>query len=273
MDHHSFTPLILAAIGDHVDCVRVLLERGASENLPSGTMKINAIHWAAYKGSFKCLTFFLDNVRSRLHPQLFVEYFKRQDLYGNTLLHNASKSDSKACINLLLDLQSDIEQRNSSGFTSLLIAAQSGELEAVKALVERGARINAICQDGFAPLHYAAQGGWPDIVRYLIANGANIDQPTHTGWTPLMMAANNNYGECVKILLDANANPFSMNNNGEKTLQLSSPACRAMIEAAIERKFLSRSFPREKTHKKPLFLRYDEEWYLTPRRHPGVKYP
>lgn len=58
MDHHSFTPLILAAIGDHVDCVRVLLERGASENLPSGTMKINAIHWAAYKRSFKCLTFF-----------------------------------------------------------------------------------------------------------------------------------------------------------------------------------------------------------------------
>ena len=72
----------------------------------------------------------------------------------------------------LLDEQVDIEARDSSGRTGLMLATLRGQIKAVDALLAHGADPNAADAQGNTPLQIALAGGDPAIVAALQRAGA-----------------------------------------------------------------------------------------------------
>lgn len=76
-------------------------------------------------------------------------------------------------IELLIKQGYDLEVRDQTGRSALILAAECGELEVVKLLIASGSIIEAQEQDGYTALMVAATKGYKDIVALLLEHGAN----------------------------------------------------------------------------------------------------
>lgn len=106
------------------------------------------------------------------------------------LLAETVKKGNVRLTETLLNQGANVNWRNQSGKTLLMLAAWKGHQEVVKILQEKGADINARTTNGMTSLILAAGSGHPDVVEYLIKMGADIDAITVRGpWTALIAAA------------------------------------------------------------------------------------
>ncbi len=96
--------------------------------------------------------------------------------------------------------------RPEGGFTPLLHAAMSGDLESVRALVAAGADVNQRAADGSTGLIVAIVKHHPDIALFLLDKGAdpNVSEP---GFTALHAASVTGQIPVVQALLDKKADP------------------------------------------------------------------
>ena len=138
-----------------------------------------------------------------------------RDANGLTGLLIAIREPSPKVIEVLLaSPKTDVESRNASDESPLMLAAIKGNIEAVKALIARDADIN---KPGWTALHYAA-----------------------SGTTPLMMAAMYGSLESVKLLLDEGADPLMKNQQGMTATQFAQRAQRQeaadLLAAAVRSK-------------------------------------
>lgn len=108
----------------------------------------------------------------------------------------------------------NIEERDASNLTALLLACKSKKLDDVRILLERENGPDLTAQDsvGCTCLHLAimgsSDGGFGDeIVKLLLRNGANVNARTNPEeyMTPLHYAAKENKLNSVSALLDAGA--------------------------------------------------------------------
>ena len=60
-----------------------------------------------------------------------------------------------------------------NGFTALLFAARSGDIESAKLLTAAGANVNELSADGMSPLLLSTQRGFPKFAMFLLDAGAN----------------------------------------------------------------------------------------------------
>ena len=97
------------------------------------------------------------------------------------------------------------------GFTALMAAAVSGDLESVTWLVEHGADVTARTSKGYTALNGAASSGNARIVELLLNRGADpnarYEPANETGdfETPALVAALQGHVDCLKRLLDRGA--------------------------------------------------------------------
>ena len=96
--------------------------------------------------------------------------------------------------------------RPEGGFTPLLHAAMSGDLESVRALVAAGVDVNQAAADGSTGLMVAIIKHHPEIALYLLEKGANpnVSEP---GFTALHAASITGQTPVVQALLDKGADP------------------------------------------------------------------
>jgi hypothetical protein len=89
-------------------------------------------------------------------------------------LHRAAESGDLLTLKTLLRFraQTDIDGRDSSGRTALMLAILSGHADAVDALLASGADPNAADSDGTTPLQAALTGNQPAIAAALRRAGA-----------------------------------------------------------------------------------------------------
>jgi ankyrin repeat protein len=99
-------------------------------------------------------------------------------------LRQAAEAGDMAALHTLLSPQTDIDQpadiersadidaRDSSGRTALMLATQHGRRAAVDALLAAGADPNAADAHGTTPLQAAIAAGQPDIIAALQRAGA-----------------------------------------------------------------------------------------------------
>jgi ankyrin repeat protein len=109
---------------------------------------------------------------------------------------------------LLASPQTDVEARNGSDESPLMLAAIKGQTDLVRQLIARDADIN---KPGWTALHYAASSGQVEIMKLLLEKYAFIDAQSPNGTTPLMMAAMYGSPDSVKLLLDEGADPLMKN--------------------------------------------------------------
>ncbi|XP_041043551.1 kinase D-interacting substrate of 220 kDa-like isoform X1 [Carcharodon carcharias] len=107
----------------------------------------------------------------------------------------------------LLEKYKDVDERNESGQTPLMLAAEQGNLEIVQELLKRGANCNLEDADNWTALISAAKEGYLEIVSELINFSANLEHRDMGGWTALMWAAYKGHTEISRLLLEKGANP------------------------------------------------------------------
>jgi ankyrin repeat protein len=131
------------------------------------------------------------------------------NLEFESLLHYATYQASEALVNLLINLGSQVEARNSAGETPLLVAARTVNLEALKCLLMNGANPKALDNMDRNALHLAITTSKikrPRAVELLLSHGVDFQPCDGRNMTPLHYAVTKGNSRLVNLLLKAGAN-------------------------------------------------------------------
>jgi ankyrin repeat protein len=170
--------LMFAAAERHADVVQALIERGADVNARA---QITGKAGAGNAYAARQMQRRADGTQEDGQPKL---------LYKGQAIAVAQ-----------LPKEGDGEPpRPEGGFTPLLYAAMSGDLETVKTLLASGADLNQAAADGMTPLIVSIVKFNEDVARYLIEKGANVNAD-EAGFTALHCAALTGQLEVAKALL------------------------------------------------------------------------
>jgi hypothetical protein len=106
---------------------------------------------------------------------------------GDFPLHRAAAEGHVAAVELLLNWEADLENKNRIGSTALHRAASHGQVDTVKKLLENGSSVDSLNKIGSSPLHCAAFSGFVEICKLICASGGfkHIRRPNLAGMTPL----------------------------------------------------------------------------------------
>ena len=155
------------------------------------------------------------------------------DPTGQPALHLAAREGSLDIVKLLADARADLDKRNSTNESAIMLAALAGHRTVVEFLLSREAQIN---HPGWTPIIYAASNGHTDIIKVLIENHAYIDSSSTNGLTSLMMASRGGHLQAVKLLLDEDADANLKNDRGETALDWALRAKNTDIAALLREK-------------------------------------
>lgn len=157
----------------------------------------------------------------------------RDDTGQSGLLLALRQGSLKVADFLLQQNAVDVEARNKAGESPLMMAALKGHLPQARRLIERRAEVN---KPGWTPLHYAASNPGEtsaDMVRLLLEHFAYIDADSPNKSTPLMMAARYGTDVVVKLLLEEGADPLLRNQQGLSAIDFARAAGRPDTEKLI----------------------------------------
>ena len=127
----------------------------------------------------------------------------------------------------------EIEARDSSGYTPLMMAVINGNLEILAKLLERGAETEVADLQGDTPLVWAASQNQPELIRLLLNHGAN---PNRGNFNALMWASFHGNGDMVRLLLGQGGDPNLRSRDGRTAMMWAAeqghlPAVRRLLEA------------------------------------------
>ncbi|UXI14532.1 Guanine nucleotide-binding protein Go subunit alpha [Sarcoptes scabiei] len=166
---NGLSPLYFACHQDKTNCVKILLQKGASfdgatTNQFGSSSPLNE-----------------SNDRSFVHL-LDVTDMKK----GGTALH---WSRSPEVIDILLGMKCDIDATNFHKETALHLMVVKTNLDCVLELLNHGADLNLTDQNGNTPLHLAVTANKISIVQALVVFGADLNIRNGLGQTPRHVAA------------------------------------------------------------------------------------
>lgn len=158
-------------------------------------------------------------------------------------LKQAISTGSIGQIGELIHKGFDIEERNGSGQTPLLAAAQSEVMCSINKLMELGANIHAIDLSGQTLLHYVTRMEKVHFqvqmafIQKLIDLGVNLNAQTTSGMTPLHFFAKAGQIPAMVLLMKHGADIHLADNTGQTPLaylpETLYPQERASIENAL----------------------------------------
>ncbi|MFD2892855.1 ankyrin repeat domain-containing protein [Flavobacterium chuncheonense] len=107
---------------------------------------------------------------------------------------------------------------NNHGFSPLILACYSSNLEIIDFLLENGADLNYVSQEGTALMAVTVKGNI-QLVDLLLQKGANPNLTNANGITALMYAVQFNNSEIVKKLLDNGADKNILTDSGKSAFE------------------------------------------------------
>uniref|UniRef100_A0A8C1B9J1 Ankyrin repeat domain 28b n=1 Tax=Cyprinus carpio carpio TaxID=630221 RepID=A0A8C1B9J1_CYPCA len=226
-DGKGQTPLMLAVLGGHTDCVYLLLSEGASVEARDKWGR-TALHRGAVMGHEACVEALLQHGSSLLvqdsrgrspmhlaaacgHVGVLRALLKTQktvlvlkDNCGYTPLHWACYNGHDACVELLLE--HDVFQKpEGNSFSPLHCAVINDNESAAEMLIETlgPAIVNATDSQTRTPLHAAAYTDHVECLQLLLGHNAQVNAIDMLGKTALMMAAENGQTNAVEVLVSS----------------------------------------------------------------------
>ena len=136
------------------------------------------------------------------------------------LLHSAASTGDINTLSRLLNEGADIDAKDETDWTPLLLAAYMGHIEVVRLLLGKGADIDAKNNYGDTSLHKAASYDHIKVVRLLLGKGADVNAKNTDGQTPLHSPADKGYIEVARLLIDRGADVNAKDNYGRTPLSL-----------------------------------------------------
>lgn len=120
---------------------------------------------------------------------------------SSTLLEAVAERDNKR-VTELLRTKPNLEIKDSSGRTALMIAAYNHDNKIAELLIAAGANVNAQDNIQNSPFLYAGAEGNVALLNMALENGADFNLYNRYGGTALIPAAEKLHVEIVKILTD-----------------------------------------------------------------------
>lgn len=162
--------LMRAARTGSVGAVRALLEAGADATTTEPVQGQTALMWAAAQGHGGVAQALIEE-GADLHARSLVR---------RRTVHIGSRYGDRTSYTGVVDT-------NKGGYTALLFAARSGQIDAARVLVEAGANVDDVSADGTSALTLAAHSGQGEFAAFLLANGADANA-RGSGYTALHAA-------------------------------------------------------------------------------------
>ena len=193
---YGATPLMHAALYSGMQTFRLLLDQGADPNAVDNH-GMSALMLAVSDP---------DKVRLLLAHDAQVDV---QSKLGRTaLLLASSYSNNTNVVKKLIHAGSDVQYADRRGWTSVVLAARTGDSELVRTLLDAGGDVNGGNAQGLSPGTPLMQAAWAGDVasaRLLLARGSHGNQRSVD--MALIFAATHGNLELVKLLIEAGANP------------------------------------------------------------------
>ena len=145
---------------------------------------------------------------------------RRDEDTHTTALEHAVKNANREMVQLLLAAGADVNAKNFSGETVLMMIDSDATSDLVWDLINAGADVHLKDTSGNTALMQAADADNVDAVRTLLDAGAEIDVANNQGSTALMMAASSGNVNVVRALVLAGANINSLDEDGKNALAL-----------------------------------------------------
>ena len=197
------TPLMIAARLGNVQAVQAMLAHGADANAKEVSHGQTVLMWAAAEGHSDVVRLLLAahaDVRAR------AKSWKQRVMICCQIYEG---DDDGAAV---------VER---GGYTPLLFAAQSGDVESARLIIAAGADLKETSPDGANALIIAAHEQQSDMAVFLV--GAGVDpNDARAGYTALHIAATWGDQPLVKALLDHGADPNARLMKGSATKQMRS---------------------------------------------------
>lgn len=184
------TALLVAVSREHLECVEMLLGRGADPDIPNYD-KETPLYKACERSNPAIVAVLLNHgvaVNTRC-------------IQGWTALQEAVGRNNVEICEMLLKAGAKHNITNMYGITPLFTAAQSGQLATLRFLLKHGADINSQAADGATPLYEATKNGHEQIVELLISQNADANKPGKRGLLPLHIAAQRGSDTIVSMLI------------------------------------------------------------------------
>ncbi|CAG9460945.1 unnamed protein product [Pedinophyceae sp. YPF-701] len=216
-DKQGRTPLHAAAEAGAVETGTLLLkavERSKAD--PRGGLLTREgrglLHLAAQHGRPVFLAMLLDNG--------FEDHAQNPDLRGQTPLHVAAAHGDPDCVALLCDCAGmDVDARDLTSRTPLMLAAEAGHVASVKVLLDQRASVKATDAKGRTPLHAAAAAGNAQVCIVLCQHGASPHAATEGNLiTPLHLAAAGGHTLACLSLVRAGASAETPDSQGRSAV-------------------------------------------------------
>lgn len=141
--------------------------------------------------------------------------------YDTQRLFTAVAANDVTSVARQLELGTDVNRKNSQGFTPLIIAAINCHTEMVNCLLAHGADVEMKNRHDMTALHCAAFFGKLDIVIALIEAGAALNVKQDQGYTAVLLAAIGGHELVMKKLLESNA-VLDMNETASQDIFINS---------------------------------------------------
>ncbi len=182
------TPIMTAARAGSARGVELMLRAGADVNASEQSREQTALMWATAQGHVDVARALIEagadlEARSKLRARLMYadatnggafDQGITEQLGGFTALLFAARSGDVEMARLLLNNGANIEAVAGNETSALVIATHSGHRDLAELLLERGADANTIGA-GYTALHAAILRGDLETVNALLAHGADAD--------------------------------------------------------------------------------------------------
>ncbi|KAJ8710335.1 hypothetical protein PYW07_009701 [Mythimna separata] len=170
------TALFKAVGNGHLNCVKRLLEEGASIT-KTLSREVNLFHIAAQKGNLEVLTVLLDH--DYIITRRIVNYLTADDKKGYGPIHFAVENNHPKCVKRLLARNAYRSLRTSYGLlkgsTPLHIAAIHNNVEIAKIIMFNNEdTVHIVNNMGWTPLHTASHYGSREMITLLLKEGADL---------------------------------------------------------------------------------------------------
>ena len=194
----------LAAAVSNWCAVAALL--GLASCQPTAEEKLAAMGLSPEPASFVAAA--RDGNASAVHLFLELEVdLQARDTEGRTALIHAAERGFSGIAATLLQHGAVPDLRGPGRRTALFYAVEGRHSGIARALLERGADPGAVDERDLTPFLIAVISGDVEMIRQLLDAGADLDGRDRWGQTPLMQAADRGPPAVVELLLTAGAEP------------------------------------------------------------------